>query len=153
MSSKHQYVYPTRCKKTETYIMSKNKFFLASFISALCTCFLLHTQCQILPVTQLQSWSRDIVSSARNHKTSRSCYNERAGGGRSWRHKPWHVVRWPRFGAQITLLKFNERYYGAEIYNSSFSAAALCSRHCYPHLRLQSPFFPFDVSYLSFINL
>jgi hypothetical protein len=96
--------------------------------------------------------SRDVDSSRMNHKTSRGRYSQRASGGRSWRPKSWHVVRWRRFVSQITLLKFNERTYGAKIYNSEFSAAAVCSRCCYPHFHFQSLFFPFDLSNIYFIN-
>ena len=108
------------------------------------------------PVTQLQNLSRD-VSSPRNHKKYRGHRTEhnshRASGGRTWRHKPWHIVHWPIFTSQDTLLKFNECTYGANIYNSKFSAAALCSRHCCPHLHFLSQFFPFNTSHLPFLDI
>jgi hypothetical protein len=85
------------------------------------------------------------VSSPRNHKTSRGRRtdrnNHRVSGGRTWHHKTWHVVRWLSFISQDKLLKFNERTYKANIYNSELSAAALCSRHCCPHLRFLLQFF------------
>ena len=46
------------------------------------------------------------------------------------------------FISQDTLLKFNERTYGPNIYNSDFSAAALCPHCYYPHSRYLSQFFP-----------
>jgi len=45
-----------------------------------------------------------------------------------------------------------QRTYGANIYNSDFSAAALCFRHCYPRLRFQSQFFPFNTSHLPILT-
>ena len=51
-------------------------------------------------------------------------------------------MRRTTFISQDTLLKFNERTYGANIYNSDFSAAALCPHCCYPHSCYLSQFFP-----------
>jgi len=127
---------------TEAYQLSKRRLFLASFTStALPLTFIYMSIDNFSPVIQLQNLSRD-VSSGRNHKTFRGrwtdCYNERASGGTSLLQKPWHVVRWPSYISQDTLLQFNERTLGTKIYNSDFSAAALCSRRCYPHLRILS---------------
>jgi hypothetical protein len=46
-------------------------------------------------------------------------------------------------------IEIQRTYLLAKIYNSDFSAAALCSRRFYPHLRFQSSFFPFNTSHLS----
>ena len=96
------------------------------------------------------------VSSGRNKKTSHShwtdCYNERARGGRSWKQKFWHFMRRTTFISQDTLLKFNERTYGPNIYNSHFSAAAVCPHCCYPHSRCLSQFFPLTL-HISFLYI
>jgi hypothetical protein len=63
------------------------------------------------------------------------------------------IMRWLSFISQATLLKFNECTYGANIYNSEFSAAVLCSRRCCPHLRFLSQFFPFNTSHLPFLDI
>ena len=105
--------------------------FLASFTSTALS-VTLHVHWQFSPVTQLHSLSHEVVSSGKNRKTSRGRwterYNERASAGSLWRQKTLHVVRWPSFISQVTLLKVNELTYGAKIYNSEFSATALCSQ-------------------------
>ena len=157
VSSKCHDVHPTRCKQNRSLSTEQSRLFLAYFTStalSLTTFKCLFTISS--PITKLQNVSRD-VSSGRSHKTSRGRwtdrYNEKASGGRSWRQKPWHVVRWTSFIYQGTLLKFTERTHGANIYNSEFPAAALCSRRCYPHLRFQSQFFPFNTSHLPNLNI
>ena len=153
VSLKSQYVYPTWCKQNGS--LSTGCFQLLLHLVLYLWLSFNYSSKIFSPVTQIQNFSHD-VNSARNNKTSCShwtvCYNEWARGGRSWHRKPWHVMRQTIFIFQDTLLKFNESTYGPNIYNSEFSAAAVCPHCCYPHSHYLSQFFPLT-RHISFLYI
>jgi hypothetical protein len=135
--------------ETEAYQLSKRGLFLDSCTStALSLTFLYMPNCIICPVMLAAEGTTRILVAAGLTATTRGQVE-----ADRYVKKPWHVVSWPIIKSQDTLLKFNERTYGANTCNSDFSAAALCSRRCYPHLRFQSQFFPLNTLHRSFLNI